>query len=223
MLRIIRAWIAVALFVAAAAGGCSLDNRLREKSQDLTEDLLNQATDFNRMITWRYFDDAVPMVVPQSRQYFMSAVEKINEKVHMEGYKIVIVQVSDRPIPRVRGEAADITPPKKPQIEMPPPEEDENAPKKTELKPQTSTRKTMPKIWYGLVLVRFINLTVTPHRVVRSPLIRQYWYWNDQSETWMVDPEIEQLLEMGQPPEGPQPPAPTGPTPPTEKPIVPTP
>jgi hypothetical protein len=213
-----RALVILALAVASLSSTCNVESRMQEKSQDLTEELMTAAIDFNRMITWRYFDEASAMVVPRSRADFLLAAEQIYNTVRMEGYKITLVQVSDQPFPRIRGEIAPPPPAKRPEVEAPQRIDETPADAKPKEKGPEQPKKKMPKVWYGLALVRFINLTVTPHNQVRSPMIRQYWFWREEDETWMVDPEIDQLLELAKPqaaaPGAPPPPPPRGDPPP---------
>jgi hypothetical protein len=195
--RSAAALLAALLALTAGAAACAIDQRIREKSQDLSGDLMEKAVDFNRMIAWQYFDAAAAVVVPQSRGNFLMTAESFNQRVHIESFTVVLTEVSEHPFTRLRGQVPEIQHEKKPQIE-PPPTEDEvaAAARKAQATPEPSKAKTMPKNWYGLVLVRYVNLSILPHTQVRSPLLRQYWYWNDTDETWMVDPEIEQLLDL---------------------------
>jgi len=206
-----RLLLIVALIVVACvslAASCNVDRRMIKKAEDLQEELCKLADDFNRMIAWRYYDEAGLMVAPELRADFLMQAEHIYARVSMEGYKISLCQVSPNPFPRQRGEV------------MPgprPPRRDEATPTPEPTPEETSPtpKPEMPKKWYGLVLVRYINLSVAPSNAVRSPLIRQYWYW--ENDVWVVDPEIEQLLELNRPPQ------PQADARPSEQPIVPAP
>jgi hypothetical protein len=193
--------------ILVVVAACNLDERIRKRGEDLTEELTDAAVDFNRMITWRYFDDAVGSVIPDSRANFLMWSEQVYQRVHMEGYKVTLVQVATEPFPRVRGEVAPPPSSKKAEGEQPfsfdePPKDAK--PEKGAVKSQKNQK--MPKTWYGLVLVRFVNLTVVPYNKVRSPLLRQYWYYRESEKVWRVDPDIDQLLELGNPDAAPPPP-----------------
>ncbi|MDP8225631.1 MAG: hypothetical protein P9L99_19890 [Candidatus Lernaella stagnicola] len=197
---------------------CHAENRILRKQENLQEELMKAALDFNRMVAWRYYDEAVQMVIPERQPEFMMAAEQVYARVHMESYKVTYAAVSAKSFPYMPGEVAAPEPggdrPETPvSLQVPDKEKQKAA--------DAVKRKHVPKVWYGLVLVRFVNLNVAPSSSVRSPLIRQYWYWYEDADTWMVDPDIGQLLNLGKPPaadrpqdkRAPQPAAPVVPAP----------
>lgn len=193
----IRLAIAMGLVAMLLVAACSVDKRVRRKTETLSEDLMNTSLEFNRLIAWRYFDDASAMVLPAARADFLVSAESVYARVHMEGYKIALVQISPDPFPKIRGAVKVPPKPERPAVEIPPtPEEIKAREAKEKAAAEEQKFKEMPKHWYGLVLVRYINLTVVPSNQVSSPLIRQYWYWDENSETWLVDPEIDQLIDV---------------------------
>jgi len=213
----LTALVLACLLIFAA---CNTERRVRKKGEELQEELTKAATDFNRMIAWRYYDDASTMVIPESKADFLMQAEAVNARVNMESYKVTLVQVSSLPFPRVRGEVKHEP---KPKEDIPPSiaaqkTKAENPPETPPAKTENENRLEMPKVWYGLVLVRYENLIIAPHHTVRSPLIRQYWYYTDEVDTWLVDPEIEQLLGLYEPEASPAPEKA-----PATKPVVPTP
>lgn len=213
------------LVILLTTAACTSERSIRKKGELLQEELIKASTDFNRMISWRYYDDASTMVVPESKADFLMQAEAVNQQVNMEGFRITLVQVSSLPFPRVRGEVKHEP---KPKEDIPPSIAASIAAQeaKTEKQPDTSPAAKaekeksleMPKIWYGLVLVRYENLIIAPHHTVRSPLMRQYWYYTEEIGAWLVDPEIEQLLGLYEPEEAPAPEKA-----PTAKPLVPKP
>jgi hypothetical protein len=212
--RLAIAAVATLVFVFCMASSCNMEERMTRKAGDLTDDLMESALDFNRMIAWRYFDDAALSVVPEHKADFLMATQTIYSRVHMEGYKVTFAQVSPVPIPRVRGE---VQPPPKDAVKPATPPSLALQDRKTKGDSELDNFEKVPKIWYGMVLVRYQNLNVAPSSRVSSPLIRQYWYWYEDPGVWLVDPEIDQLLDFGRG----KPPTAT-PTP-RAQPVVPTP
>ncbi len=192
-----RVLVVVFLVSLCFTFSCATDQRIKRKGEDLQEELMKEAVDFNRMIAWRYFDEASQKVIPERQADFLVAAETIYARVHMEGYKVTYTMVSPNPFPRQRGE-----------VVMPPPEKEKpDTPSslskqvdKDKKKSDAEKRKKIPKAWYGLVLVRYLNLNVAPSANVRSPLIRQHWYYYPEPGVWLVDPEIEQLIDLGRRP-----------------------
>ncbi len=180
------------LLIAAVVGlvivACSVENRIIKKAKDLQEELCKEASDFNRMVAWGYWDEAAQMVVPDRRGEFLMQAEKVATHLKMEGYKIAMCQVSSFPYPRVRGE---VTPTPTP-VPTPTPTPTPRPP--ADQAPSPTPKPEMPKVWYGLVLVRYINVSVVPSNAVRSPLLRQYWVWKD--DYWMVDPDLTDLTQL---------------------------
>jgi len=212
--RLAMAAAATLLFTFCMASSCNMEERMTRKAEDLTDGLMEAALDFNRMIAWRYFDEAALAVVPEHKADFFMAAQTVYSRVHMEGYKVTFAQVNPLPIPRIRGEVQP--PPKDAPKPITPPSlalQDRKEKSESEL----DEYKKVPKIWYGMVLVRYQNLNVAPSSRVSSPLIRQYWYWYEDPGVWLVDPEIDQLLDF----DGKKPPTAT-PTP-GAPPVVPTP
>lgn len=190
-----RHWVvALVVLLAVTLAACNVNRRMQRKSEDLSEDLMKAALDFNRMIAWRYFDEASSVVIPEQQANFMMTAEAIYARVHMEGFKVNLAQVSHEPFPRLHGEVPPPTKPKPEHKVDTPPSLAAQAEKKKKGGAEEPIKK-MPKVWYGMVLVRFINVNVAPSSTVRSPLLRQYWYWYEDPGAWLVDPDIEQLLE----------------------------
>jgi len=187
----------------ALGASCNIEQRIFKKQSDLTEELCKSADEFNRMIAWGYYDDASVMVLPEKKADFLMHAEVVYRNIKMEGYKVALCQVSPVPLLKIKGQITMPEPTPEPTPAPPPQMEENEMIKKPE--PKNKNLK-MPKQWYGMVLVRFINLTVAPTNKVNSPLIRQYWECRD--DQWMVDPDLGDLMTLGQPPEA-KPPAKT--------------
>lgn len=197
-----KRWIILIFFIVvsffAMAASCDIERRVLKKATELQEELCKQANDYNRLIAWRYYDEASQMVLPERRADFLMEAEMVANRVKMEGFKVALCQVTTAPPPRLRGE---ITPTPMP-VPTPMPEP---VPAGEETPPEPTPELVMPDEWYGIALVRYVHLSVAPSNTVSSPLLRQYWVCRD--DVWYVDPDLRQLLEITQP--GTRPPAPT--------------
>jgi len=210
-----RRLFSLLLLVTAAClwlgASCGIERRIADKMDDIQDDLWKSAGEFNRLVSWGYYDEASAMVVSERRADFLMEVELLRSHVTMEGYKISLGQVSSAPFPRLRGEVVHQPKPLDPPEAMTPTPEPTPEPEDEE-KPKEDLK--MPKKFYAMVLVRFINMSIKPSNRVYSPLLRQYWVW--ENDEWMVDPEIRQLMDIGKP-------AAAGSAPPPDQPRVPGP
>lgn len=194
-----RRLLGLIIFVTVAcmslAASCNIDRRIADKMEDIQEDLWKSAGEFNRLVAWRYYDEASAMVVADNRADFLMEVELLRSHVSMEGYKISLVQVSSTPFPRLRGEVIHQPKPIKPPEATPTPTPEPTP--EPEATPKKEEKLKMPQKFYAMVLVRYVNMSIRPSNRVSSPLLRQYWVW--ENDVWMVDPDIAQLMDTGKP------------------------
>jgi hypothetical protein len=147
------------------------------------------------------------LVVPEKRADFLMHTDQVYARANMEGYKVSLCQVSPQPFPRVRGAVQPAPRSTEPETPTPVPTP---TPRPENVSP--TPKPTMPENWYGLVLVRYLSLTIAPSNKVSSPMLRQYWYL--RGDVWYVDPDLDQLFELDQPqPEQPAAPRPVVPAP----------
>ena len=191
--------IVLVAFVAAAQFGC-YDRRLAKKQKDVMADLQTYAESYNRMIVWGDYDGASQAVILEKRVDFLEQAQHVAEKVRIEDFAIPLCQVSPVPYPREKKEKGKAGPEseKPPVVETPAEKETPAAelPKpedQTKLEEQKPVKKKMPKVFYGVALVRYINMTVAPSVSVRNRLVKQYWVYVE--DTWYCDADLEELLE----------------------------
>jgi len=191
--------ILLVLVLAGAKPSC-YDKRINKKQKELLEELKTYSASYNRMIIWGDFDGASAAVVPEKRVDFLEQSQHVASMVRIEDFTIPLCQVSTVPFPREEKdeekgeretEATPVPTPAPPPVETVGPESDQDKTPEPEVKPE---KKKMPKIFYGMALVRYINMTVNPSVTVRNRLIRQYWIYLDG--VWYCDADLEEMLEQ---------------------------
>jgi hypothetical protein len=192
--------IVVLLFSVSCAG--QFEKRLAKKQQDLLEEMQEHVNAYNRMIVWGDYDGASMAVVPEKRIEFLEQSQNVAARVNIENYTVPLCQVGIVPFPRdesIPGKEDDAEP-KTPTTLTPPAEGGVPAPKPQETPPppeegkkKKKEKKKMPKVFYGVALVRYINMTVAPSVTVRTKLIKQHWVYVD--ETWYCDADLQELME----------------------------
>jgi hypothetical protein len=184
-----------------AVGGCN-EKQLAKKQKELLEQLQKHAHAYNRMIVWVDFDGASAAVVPEKRIEFLEKSQEVAGRIRIEDFTMPLTQVSTRPFPRdesipgqkAKEEAAKKYAPLDPTArpEVTPVEPAPETPAQIE-QPVKKVKFVMPKVFYGVVLVRYINMTVKPSVTVRTRLIKQHWvYFN---ESWHCDADLDELLK----------------------------
>ena len=182
------------------------EQRVKKKTKELLEELQEHAHDYNRRIAWEDYDAASEAVLPEKRIQFLEQAQDIAARVKIENFSMPLCQVSLNPIPRDKdidlkpSESSTLKPTKEPVQTVPPVDktvdEPEDSRTKKKVKKEKKKKKVydkMPKVFYGVALVRYINVTVLPSVSVRNRLIRQYWVYT--GEVWYCDADLTELLE----------------------------
>ena len=207
--------IVVATVICIFAG-CNVEKRIQKKSDELNEELCEIAHEFNRLIVWKGFDTAAMVVIPEKRMDFIEKAERVSSRLQIENFRVALCQTGLQPFPREKS-TPDIpgqTPvvpllpgqdlPENPAISSKsagthladgepikavPELDDKEADKENKDKKE---KMKMPKVFYGMTLVRFQNMTIYPSNSVRSPVVKQYWVNIDGN--WYCDIDLEDLL-----------------------------
>ena len=175
------------------------DKRWAKKSGELSESLNLAATDFNSTISWKNYDNAANGVLPETRVEFLEKAEQVGPILNIEDFKIATAVVSLTPFER-DDEEGDKDEDREEATPEPTPE-----PKVTEGEAAAGDSATpevedpdkykMPKIFYGFVMVRYVNMNVLPSTSVHNKLIKQYWVYFEKEQVWYCDIDLEELVE----------------------------
>lgn len=165
------------------------------KEKDLTEELCEVATDFNKLIVWKGFDQASMMVKDEKRLWFLNEAEKVRDTVHIEDFKIALCQVLDKePIRKIKPAQ---TVPGLEEI-MPTPTPAPKAPDGKDLQSKKMKKKSKkskaPEVYYGLVLARFVNQSTMPSNKVVTRLVKEYWIYDAKQKVWFIDTDLNDLF-----------------------------
>lgn len=199
-MRLIMIVAAIAVILSFLCG-CD-DRRLKKKHREIGAELMEAASRFNKFIVWKNFDKAMEMVVPEKQMEFLEKTEHFGSMVHIEDFSVALCQTALEPFPREddKDKAEDggeeITPPE-PEIEKPEKEKEKDT-DRAEGEGKDKEKKDfnwgrLPKVYYGLALVRYINMTIMPSASVQTRLIKQHWVYVEK--TWYCDFDIEEILE----------------------------
>ena len=199
---------AIVCLIAAATmvlGGCAsaMKNRIEKKHKELSTELCEVATDFTRRLVWKDFDGAGMLVVPEKQVPFFEKADQVASKLSIEDFKLALCQVSmapfarDEDLPEPGDDPIDepIKPPAAVVSQTPEGVETNPSAAKAPVPDKTIEKQKlkMPKVFYGVALVRLINVTVAPSTTVQNKLMKQYWIWTN--DHWMCDMDVEELLE----------------------------
>jgi len=204
-MKTFRLLIPVALFlivilIPVGCGKTYYAKRLAEKQSDILEELQEHAAAFNRMIVWGDFDGASVAVVPEKRIEFLEIAQDVMARIRIENFSIPLCKVGIEPFSRDdKIPKADSIIPTPPPLTPPPdsspreatPRSDVPEEKAKEVSPKE--RYKIPKVFYGLALVRYINMTVAPSVSVSTKLIKQHWVYVDG--VWYCDADLSELLK----------------------------
>ena len=192
----------VFVFLAGSQGAC-YEKQLMKKQRYLLEELQEHASAFNRMIVWGDYDGASIGVIPEKRIDFLEQSQEVAARIKIENFSIPLCQVGSVPFPRDLEISPEVlNQPGSAPVQQAPGSEaglpaDAVVPPVVEPVPEgqqaKAEKKKMPKVFYGVALVRFINMTVSPSVSVHTRLIKQYWIYTDN--TWFCDADLQQLLE----------------------------
>jgi hypothetical protein len=186
----------IAAFAMVSAGcEATTQKRIAKKHTELSEELCDVASDFGRRLIWKDYDGAGLLMVPEKKVSFLEKAEYVASKLSIEDYKVALCQVSSIPFERADQDTDYASDPDVPPVMTPsgevqiakPEEEPELA--EGEEKPKLK----MPKVFYGVVLMRLINVSVMPSNRVQNKLIKLYWVWTN--DVWMCDLDLEDLIE----------------------------
>lgn len=205
-----RKWavITVFLLVFSFLAGCNenyYNKRLAEKQSELLEELQTHANAYNRMIVWGDYDGASMAVVSEKRISFLETSQEMMARVRIENFSIPLCQVAVVPFPRddsIPGEDKKKDEEKKKYEPLPggiEPEptgeikDEAKTPDPPDTPEEKAKNKKLPKVFYGVALVRYINMTVSPSVSVRTRLIKQHWVYVDGA--WFCDADLDELLK----------------------------
>lgn len=211
---IVLAFLLLPILAGFLLTGC-YEKRLIKKQKEILEELQKYSAAYNRMIVWGDYDGASMAVVPEKRISFLEQAQQVAARVRIENFSIPLCQVGTEPFPQdkdltgltgeVKSKAAGLKHPKQmpdePDRAVPPPVETVPVPEKPTVagdpadteKDKKAKKKKLPKVFYGVALVRYINMTVSPSATVRTRLVKQHWVYVDG--TWMCDSDLGELLE----------------------------
>ncbi len=208
----------VALLAMSLVGASSCDRRKETKKiQDLSDELCETANDFNKLVIWHHYAPVSLMIVPNRRIDFLMETEKYGGSVQIENFAVVVCQVDENPPPpsdldlpgtNLPEEGAAPTPTPAPgdaERDLMPKEEAVRAVQDAKI---PSTDKSLAdtgidrkkggkpsknKVYYGTVLVRYINRNLVPSASVDTILVKQRWI--NVGEVWYCDFEWRDVVK----------------------------
>ncbi|MCZ7586593.1 MAG: hypothetical protein M5R36_26455 [Deltaproteobacteria bacterium] len=210
--RRILALLLVASLPFLLTGSSCKKRRDTKKIQELSTDLCEIAADFNKLIVWRHFQPASMMVVPSKRIDFLVDAERYGGGIQIEDYAVVVCQVAEDPplrevdLPSTdvpedgAAPTSDTAPPrrvmdKEEALESvtkdPIPEGDKSLKDIGYDQPKQRRKPASDRVFYGTVLVRYMNRTILPSNSVDTKLIKQYWVAVD--DVWYCDFDWSEL------------------------------
>ncbi len=78
-------------------GSSCHEKRERKMLQDMSDELHEVVTDFNKVVVWRDYEAAAMMIVPSKRLDFLMDAEKYGPHLLIETYSVVMCQVNKEP------------------------------------------------------------------------------------------------------------------------------
>lgn len=209
---------ALAALLIVALGGASTCQRKRDTKliQELSDELCQAAQDFNKLVVWRHYNPVSLMVLPNRRIDFLMEAEKYGGAVQIEHYNVVICQVDETPPVREPELPSTDLPGEKDLEETPEPDAEsdrsavsaeeavraveeakvpstETSLKETGIERKKGGKPSEKKVYYGTVLVRYINRTITPSNSVDTILVKQYWI--NVGDVWYCDFDWKPLIK----------------------------
>jgi len=82
--------------LAIFALSCESTRSARKKEEDVLNDLIKAATDFNNMIKWQNYDGASMLVSKDLRDAFLLSVDRIEGRVNVEEIQVAYCEVADK-------------------------------------------------------------------------------------------------------------------------------
>ena len=210
--RVACALLAALLIVSLMGSSCKKKRKVKQE-REYSDSLCEAAQDFNKLLIWRNISPASLMVVPPRRIDFLMDAEKYGGAVQIENFSILVGQASETPPVRdLNLPSTDV--PDKGEDETPAEEGErrfmgkEEVMESVEKDPVPKTDKSLyeagierpkakkpkkEKIYYGTVLVRYINRNILPSATVDTKLITQYWIC--VGDVWYCDFEWTELIK----------------------------
>jgi hypothetical protein len=207
--------IPLAILTALSLTGSTCNkNKEAEHFQEMSNDLCEAARDFNKLLVWRNYELSSLMIVPSRRIDFLIEAEKYAGTLQIEDYSVVVCQVDDAPPARdLKLPDTDITKTPAPAAAKKEEEgrkyiEKEEAVEAVKKDPAPQPEKLATKagierpkqkkpkkedVFYGTVLVRYINRSILPSASVDTKLIKQYWI--SVGEVWYCDFEWPEMIK----------------------------
>ena len=202
LFRLIIAAVLLTIFIAVSLG-CTetfYARRLADKQKDLLEEFQEHASAYNRMIVWGDYDGASAAVVSEKRIEFLETAQDASARIRIENFTIPLCKVGTVPFPRDdtiptaggAGSIGHLTADDAERDQTPVTPTPIPAPDANEKVISSKEKYKIPKVFYGVALVRYINITVAPSVSVKTRLIKQHWVYIDGA--WYCDADLAELL-----------------------------
>ncbi|MBZ0270623.1 hypothetical protein K8I61_01190 [bacterium] len=211
----LAAMLAVVCVVALSGASSCKKKREDKKIRELSTSLCEAAVDFNKLVVWQNYSAASFMVVPSKRIDFLVDAERFGGAVKIENFAVVVCQTDATPpvrgleLPGTEPPPEEGAPPAATPIEperplvpadeavdsvknMKPPETDKSLYEAGINRPKQKDPSDKDKVYYGTVLVRYINRNILPSASVDTKLIKQYWV--AVGDVWYCDFEWPEMI-----------------------------